>query len=148
MITETTIDIAAPAGVVWDVYAAVTGWPGWTTSVTRVEPLDGAELAVGRRFRIRQPRLPELVWEVTELDPGASWTWRQRSPGGTTLAFHQVSALDADHARVRLGLDQRGPVGVAAGLLTRRLTRRYLDTEARGLKARSEQQHRRDAATA
>ena len=37
----------------------------------------------GKRFEIKQPRLPKLVWEVTEVEPGVSWTWRQRSPGGT-----------------------------------------------------------------
>jgi hypothetical protein len=35
-------------------------------------------------------------------------------------------------------LEQACPVGQVVGLLTRRLTRRYLDTELRGLKSRCE----------
>ena len=49
---------------------------------------------------------------------------------------------------MRQQIDQRGPVGVAVGLLMRRLTKRYLEMEAHGLKARSEQLRRRDASTA
>jgi uncharacterized membrane protein len=148
MITETSIEIDAPAATVWDVYAAVEGWPSWTESVDAVTALDGAELQVGRRYEIRQPRFPRLVWEVTSVDPGRGWEWRQRSPGGTTLAHHRIEPLGADRARVTQGVDQRGPVGVAVGVLTRGLTRRYLDMESKGLKAASEAAHRRTGAQA
>ena len=35
-------------------------------------------------------------------------------------------------------LEQDGPLGPVVGLLTRRLTRRYLDIEVRGIKQRCE----------
>ena len=143
MITDTSIEIDAPSSTVWDVFSDVERWPGWTTSVSRVVALDGPGIEAGRRFRVKQPRMPDLVWEVTEAEPGVSWTWRQRSPGGTTLATHEVEALGADRTLVRQRIDQRGPLGVAVGILMRRLTRRYLALEAEGLKRRSEDEHRR-----
>jgi uncharacterized membrane protein len=146
MITESSIEIDAPAAVVWDVFADVERWAAWTASVRAVEALDGPGIAVGQRFRIDQPRFPKLVWEVTAVEPGTAWTWRQRSPGGTTLAVHEVEPLGEARTLVRQRIDQRGPIGVLVGLLTKSLTRHYLDLEARGLKARSEEQHR-DAAT-
>lgn len=146
MITESSIEIDAAPEVVWPVFADVEQWPSWTASVRRVTPLDGAELAVGRRFEILQPRFPRLVWTVTELDPGRGWTWRQRSPGATTLAVHEVLPLDGGRRTlVRQRIDQRGPGGVLVGLLTRGLTRRYLTMEADGLKRASEAQTRRTA---
>jgi uncharacterized membrane protein len=145
MITESSTEIAAPAAVVWDVFADVEHWPEWTTSVERLVALDGPSLEVGKRFEIKQPRLPRLVWEVTQLTPGVTWTWRQRSVGGTTLATHEVTALDGDHTLVRQRIDQRGPVGVTVGLLMRRLTRRYLTLEGEGLKTRSEERARHGA---
>jgi uncharacterized membrane protein len=150
MITDSSVEIEAPAAVVWDVYADVARWPEWTASVTSVVPLDGPEIEVGRRFEIKQPRMPKLVWEVTEVDPGASWTWRQRSPGGTTLATHEVVPQGDDATLVRQRLDQRGPIGVLVGVLMLRLTKRYLALESQGLKASSEQRQlrRRDASTA
>jgi hypothetical protein len=138
VITEGRVEVAASAAAVWSVFADVERWPEWTASVDRLVALDGPGLEVGKRFAISQPRFPRLVWEVTEVDPGAAWTWRHRSPGGTTIAVHEVVALGPDRTLVRQRIDQRGPVGVLVGLLVRPLTRRYLDMEARGLKARVE----------
>ncbi|MBE1547179.1 putative membrane protein [Mycobacterium sp. OAS707] len=141
MITDCGVAIDAPADVVWEVFSDVERWPEWTASVTRIVALDGPGLAVGKRFEIKQPRMPKLVWEVTELVPGSSWTWVQRSPGGRTVARHDVTAESDIRTQVRQQLDQRGPLGALVGLLMRGMTRRYLDLEAAGLKAASE--HRR-----
>lgn len=144
MITQCAIEIDAPAAVVWDVFSDVERWPEWTASVTRLAALDGPELAVGRRFELKQPRMPKLVWEVTEISPGRSWSWQQRSPGGLTVACHDVTPMSDGRTRVRQQIDQRGPVGVAVGVFMRRMTKRYLDLEAAGLKGRSEQLYRLD----
>lgn len=139
MITRSSVEIDAPASRVWDVFSDVERWPEWTDSVTRLVALDGPGLAVGKRFEIKQPRLPKLVWEVSEVSPGASWTWVQRSPGGSTRARHDVIADGEGHSLVRQELDQRGPVGGLVGRLMLRTTKRYLEMEAQGLKARAEQ---------
>lgn len=146
MITDSSVEIDAPTTVVWDVFVDVERWPEWTASVERIVALDGAGIEVGKRFEVKQPRMPNLTWEVTEVDPGVSWTWRQRSRGGTTFASHEVVAQGADRTLVKQRIDQRGPIGVMTGVLMRRLTKRYLDLEGQGLKACSEQVRRRDAA--
>ena len=148
MNTDSSVEIDAPASVVWDVFSDVEGWPDWTASVDTVTGLDGPDIRIGRRFEIKQPRLPKVAWAVTELAPGVSWTWRQRSFGATTLATHEVIAQGPNCTLVRQRIDQRGPLGVIVGLLMRRLTKRYLGLEAEGLKARSEQRVRADAAPA
>lgn len=145
MITETSIEIDAPAATVWDVYTAVEGWPRWTESVTEVTALDGADLEVGRRYAIAQPKFPKLEWEVTSVEPGQGWTWQQRSPGGTTVAHHVIEPLGDGRTKVTQGVDQRGPIGVVVGVLARGLTRRYLDMESKGLKAAAEAAHRSGA---
>ena len=142
MMNENNVEIDAPARSVWDVYTYVERWPDWTASVTRVAPLDGSGIEVGKRFEIKQPHLPKVVWEVTQLDPGVSWTWRQRSPGATTLGRHEVLAQDDDRTLVRQSIDQRGPIGVIVGVLMLRLTKRYLRLEAAGLKQHSERLRR------
>ena len=144
MITDCGVDIDAPATVVWDVFSDVERWPEWTASVTSLVALDGPGIAVGKRFEIKQPRMPKLVWEVTDVEPGRSWTWVQRSPGGLTKASHDIEPLSDRRARVRQQIDQGGPVGALVGLVMRSMTRRYLDLEAAGLKARSEHMHHLD----
>jgi uncharacterized membrane protein len=86
MITDNGIEIEAPAPIVWDVFVDAERWPEWTASVTRIVTLHGPGIDVRKRFEIKQPRLPKLVWEVTEVEHGTSWTWRQRSFGGSTSA--------------------------------------------------------------
>jgi len=142
MITDSSVEIDAPAALVWDVFTDVERWPEWTASVTRIVALDGPGLAVGRRFAIKQPRMPKLVWQVTEILPGASWTWVQRSPCGSTLARHDVVAAADSRTLVRQRLDQRGPAGALVGRLMHGMTKRYLELEAQGLKKRSEQRRR------
>ena len=142
MITDCSFEINAPAELVWDVFSDVERWPEWTASVTRLTGLDGPDIAVGKRFEIKQPRMPKLVWTVTEVKPGTSWTWVQRSPGGSTVARHDVIATTNNHTLVQQQLDQRGPIGAVVARLMRKMTIRYLDLEAQGLTARSEERRR------
>jgi uncharacterized protein YndB with AHSA1/START domain len=139
MITESSVEIDAPASLVWDVFTDVERWPEWTASVTRLVALDGPGLAIGKRFEIKQPKLPKLVWEVTDVAPGVSWTWAQRSGGGSTLAHHTLTPIAEGRTLVHQALDQQGLGGAIVGRLMRRTTGRYLEMEAQGLKSRSEQ---------
>lgn len=139
MITECDVEIEAPAALVWEVFTDVERWPDWTASVTRIVAMDGPGIARGKRFQIKQPRMPRLAWEVTEVVEGQSWTWVQRSPGGVTTARHIVTPVADGRTQVRQELDQGGPIGGLIGRLMQGTTRRYLDMEAQGLKARSEQ---------
>jgi uncharacterized membrane protein len=138
MNTEATITINAPASRVWAVFTDVPRWPSWTPSVTSVEPLDGAAIDVGHRFKIKQPKLLALVWEVTDVDAPRSWTWIARSPGATTSATHEVSPRGASGCVVTQTIEHGGGLGIVVGFLTRRITRRYLSQEGNGLKTATE----------
>jgi uncharacterized membrane protein len=146
MITEDSVEIDATAQLVWEVFSDVERWPEWTASVTSLIGLDGPALAVGRRFAIKQPGMQKLVWRATEIDPGSSWTWVQRSPGVLVSARHDVIARPGGRTLVRQQLDQRGVLGAFVGRLMVKKTKRFLELEARGLKARSEQLSRANGA--
>jgi len=146
MIAEDSVEIDAPAQLVWEVFSDVERWPEWTASVTSLIGLDGPALAVGRRFAIKQPGMQKLVWRATEIDPGSSWTWVQRSPGVRVSARHDVIAQPGGRTLVRQQLDQRGVLGALVGRLMVKKTKRFLELEAQGLKARSEQLSRANGA--
>ena len=136
---EATIEITAPAQRVFDVYSDVEHWPEWTESVTSVQRLDEGPLRIGSRARIRQPRLPTAEWEVTDLVPGQSFTWVARGPGIISTGSHVVASTDREgQVTATASLEQAGALGWLIGLLTKRLTDRYLQIEVRGLKARCE----------
>jgi uncharacterized membrane protein len=148
MIVQSSIEIEAPAAAVWDVYTDVERWAEWTASIERIVALDGPGIEVGKRFEIKQPRLPKVVWQVTAVEPGVGWTWRQRSPGATSIADHRVVDGGAGSTVVHQRIEQRGPVGAVIGRLMRRTTERYLNLEGQGLRARVAQHLGRDAASA
>jgi uncharacterized membrane protein len=138
MFNEDSVGIDALPQLVWDVFSDVEHWPDWTASVTSLAGLDGPALAVGKRFAIKQPGMQKLVWKVTEIDPGTSWTWVQRSPGVLVTARHWVIAQPGGRTLVRQQLDQRGALGALVGRAMAKKTKRFLELEAQGLKARSE----------
>jgi hypothetical protein len=95
-------------------------------------------MRLGARVRIRQPRLPTVVWEVTKWEPGRSWTWTVTSPGARTDASHVLTVVGGG-TLAEQQIASSGPLGRLAAILLRSLTQRYLATEAAGLKQRCEQ---------
>ncbi len=135
---EDSIAIVAPREYIWSVLIDVARWPEWTASMTRLQFVTGDRIAVGSRVKIKQPRMPAVVWEVTEVEPGQSFSWQARSAGMTTIATHRLTPGPAGDMAVRLGIRQRGALGWLVGLLLARMTRRYVRMEAEGLKRRCE----------
>lgn len=136
MHVETAVDINAGPETVWKLLTDVERWPDMTASIDRVELLDGP-IALSARARVHQPKLPAAVWTVTEFDENRIFTWESRALGVTTVAAHEITPANGT-TRLRLTLDQKGPLAPVIALLTGRLTRRYVTMEATGLKAKAE----------
>lgn len=133
MILRSTEPIDRPAEEVFAVYVDVERWPEWTPTVTEVRRFDAGPLAVGSQALVRQPRLPPTVWTVTDLVPGRRFTWRSRRPGLVSFGSHLVEPLGQGCAATA-EIEFLGPLAPVVGRLASRLTRRYLDLEARGLR--------------
>ncbi len=132
------VDINAGLDRCWDVLADVTTWPQWTASMTSVERLDDGPLRVGSQVRIKQPRMPVLVWEVTELHEGSDFAWAAHSPGARTVGVHRIAANSDGSTRMTLEIQHDGPLAGVVRALTSARTRRYMGMEAAGLKAAAE----------
>jgi len=134
---ERSIEIAASPDVIWSTLSDVERWPEWTHSVSEVERLDAGDFGVGSRARVKQPGMPRLVWEVTEYAPGEVFSWASKIPGVTTTGGHHLTTT-GNSVTVTLMLDQEGFLAPVVWRLTGSRSRRYVQTEAEGLKRRSE----------
>ncbi|KPI06578.1 Polyketide cyclase/dehydrase [Actinobacteria bacterium OV450] len=131
---KVTVDVAAAPERVWEVLADIEGWPRWTVSKTSVRLLSGGPVAVGCEAEVRQLKLATEVWQVTEMEAGRSFEWRSLNPVFTTISTHRIEPLGAGRSRVVLGLQQKGFMAPLLALAYGKLTRRYVDMEAAGLK--------------
>jgi uncharacterized membrane protein len=134
---EHTIDIDAPAETVWAALADVPAWPKWTESVSTAEWVGDRGLAMGHAARIKQPKLRATTWTITAVDEGRSFTWEAKSPGFRIVASHVVVPRGSG-VTVTLSTDVSGPLAPIVGALTAKIGKRYVATEAEGLKRYSE----------
>lgn len=133
-------EIAAPAAHVWPILADVENWPQWAESFTRIARFDSGPLDVGARVTIKQPRLPEGEWTITEWEPGRSFKWTMRRAGLAATGDHWLEEK-ADGCAFEQSLLFEGVIGSIAARLSRSLIRRYMAMEANGLKTISERTH-------
>jgi uncharacterized membrane protein len=134
---EKSLDITAPQQHVWDVLSDLEAWPRRIDTVETVELLTPSPLAKGSRVRLKQPKLPEGVWDITVWDPPSYFEWTQKTSGITSVAGHRVEGLGEGRARLTLTLDMRGFL-IPVALFYRGLTNRYMNLEAEGMKRAAE----------
>jgi len=135
---EQSIDIDAPQQRVWDVLSDLEAWPQRIETVDFVELLTPAPLGEGSRVRLKQPRLPEGIWEITVWDAPSYFEYRQQTGGVTSVAGHRVGALDDGRSRLTLTLEMKGLLVPVVALFFRGLTNRYMTIEAQGMKRAAE----------
>lgn len=131
------IDIAAPPRTVWEVIRDVERWHEWTPSITSIKRLDAGPLRVGSRAAVQQPKLPKNDFTVTTLEDDRGFDWESKSPGLRGVGHHWIEPI-ATGSRVTLGVDFRGVFAPLVRIIYGRLTQRYIQLEADGLKRRIE----------
>lgn len=135
---EESIDIEAEQQRVWDVLSDLEAWPRRIETVDVVELLTAAPLAKGSRVRLKQPKLPEGIWNITIWHAPSRFEFCQKSGGVTSVADHRVEALEGGRSRLTLSLEMRGLLIPVIALFYKDLTSRYMALEAQGMKRAAE----------
>jgi hypothetical protein len=137
---EYSTSTTTPASIerAWSALIDVLDYPQWTQSITAVTPLDTAGLAVGSRFRVKQPGMPARVWQVSEVVPHRSYVWETSSPGVRTLGQHWLDQASDGGTRITMRVEQTGALASLVWALTGARTRRFLGLEAAGIRAAAE----------
>jgi hypothetical protein len=133
----TIVDIAAPPARVWAVIRDVERWHEWTPSITMIRRHDRGPLRVGSRATVQQPKLPRNDFIVTRLEEDRGFDWQTTSAGLTGVGHHWIEPAGTG-SRATLGVTYRGFLAPVVRLVYGRLTQRYIEREAVGLKRRAE----------
>jgi len=128
-----SIDIDAPVERVWAATVDIERWPDWTPTVKRARRLGSAQMGVGSRVLIEQPKLPPALWLVSALEPGRNMILKSGLPGMRVMAHHRLEPKGAGCA-VTLSVHFEGLFGGLLERWTSELNQRYLELEADGLK--------------
>ena len=136
---EKSIDIDAPQQRVWDVLSALEAWP------QRIETVDVVELLTSGADRQRQPRAARAA-EATRGLPGTSRSGMRRptSSGHRSRPARPASPATASKRWKTAGhvstltLDMRGLLIPIMTLFYKKLTNRYMNLEAEGMKRAAE----------
>lgn len=94
-------DIGAPVDVVWELLVDPERWPEWGPTV-RNATIDGAgRLAAGATGTVTTVVGIDLPFEITEWDPGRTWSWRV---AGIAATSHAVEPTGANTCRAGFGV--------------------------------------------
>jgi uncharacterized membrane protein len=89
---EHVIEIAAPIERVWALTVDVERWPEVSPrTMQSVRWLDGGEVRIGRRARVKQPMQRATTWTVADLHEPHRFAWTARVLGTQMTASHELS---------------------------------------------------------
>lgn len=120
----------------WAVLSAVDRWPEWLPTVDRVDVLDQAAIALGRRYRVHQPRLRPALWRISQVEAPHGFAWESRTLGLVSLADHRLEEAAAGRLRLSLSIAMRGPLTPLVRRAYGDLIQDYLTQEAAALERR------------
>lgn len=110
---RTSVDINAPAAVVWAVLSDVEAMPQWTKSMSNVRREDSGT-SLWAPAVVTQPRLGTGRWTVTVCTPLRSFAWVVSRPGITTAGIHLLEPTQ-DGVQVTLTVEQSRAPGSSRG---------------------------------
>lgn len=129
-------EVAAPAGRVWAVMTDVDRTPDVLSSVRTVERIDGGDrFGVGtqwRETRMMMGRESTELMQVTDIDPGRSYTIEAASRGSRFATLLTVEPRDDDRSRVTMMLEI-WPTGLAGRIAAATVGRLLRGTIRKGL---------------
>ena len=116
--------------------ADVERWHEWTASITAIERRESGPLRLGASARVTQPKVPSVVWVVTDLQPGRSFTWVAGNLLFRSTGSHTVEPRLGGGSVATLTVRSRGLLLPLLRSRIEPLTRDYVALEAAGLKRR------------
>jgi hypothetical protein len=122
---EALTELAAPASVIWELWADPQRWGDWNPAIV-TSCIDGP-FAAGSRARIRFRGRPAMRFVITAVEPERRFVDETRLPGARMGHEHRIDAA-ARVTLVRHRIYFDGPLASVWGRLMGRRIRRDLQT--------------------
>lgn len=131
MASRITAAATSEAGTeqLWELVSDLERWQDHLDTFTSVTALQPGPTRVGSRFRVRQPGLSAVVYEVTQWWEGVGFVWETRGPGLVGTAEHEISPLQ-DGSRLELTYTWTGPLARVARRVAGPRAKRMVELEA------------------
>ncbi len=137
-VIEAEADIQRSPEDVFDYCSDHTHEPEWNTKMKAVEKLTDAPMGVGARYRMEFTSAPSVVSECVRFERPSVWEMVGRSRAMRSGWRGRVLPEgDGAHLLLRMEIQLRGLLGLAAPLLRRRM-RPELERDIATIKARLE----------
>jgi len=97
--SETSIDIDAPASVVWNLLAVTKDKSSWSTSMQSIDGdiKEGGQVTINFKFMGLDFAVPHTV---CNFEDGVQWSWCDEVDHGISLDhLYRVEAIDATHSK-------------------------------------------------
>lgn len=92
--------VDAPADRIWELFTDTHAWPHWGPTVLDVASLSRF-IGPGARGSVKTPLGIWVAFQITEFDPGRSWSWRVL---GVPITGHVVEPLSESSSRATITL--------------------------------------------
>ncbi|KIM10926.1 MAG: hypothetical protein KU37_07360 [Sulfuricurvum sp. PC08-66] len=134
MMYESSVTIKASKEKIWNELSQVSTWALWIPTVSDIKPLDGEELALGRRFLVSQPKLKPTKWTVNKLEPYERFDWVAKMLGLKMVAEHIIIEESPSRCTVVLRFGFEGIFAKFAVKSYGELTQNYINQESLAIK--------------
>lgn len=133
----------ARAEQLWEFIGQLSRWDDFLPTISSITAKTvGRQTGIGSRFALKQPGIPQMIYEITEWVPGERFTWVASFPGVRTVGTHTITPT-TNGCLLNLGLSWEGPISTVVTRLFERRTNRYVQLEADTFVALAEQQEQK-----
>lgn len=127
---EVTRFVRVDPGALWRLVSDVDRWDELLPTIDEVTRLSApGPVAVGARFRVRQPGIPTADYEITDWRTGTGFTWESSGLSMRATASHVLDPVEGGTS-LTVGIRWSGPAAWLARALLARKARGYLQAEA------------------
>ena len=110
---EHSIETAAPAEAIWQLFRDVAGWPRWNAGIASIA-IDGP-FADGTWFTMQPPGETPLRSQLLEVRENAGFVDRTEIGDLTVEVAHRITPLAGGRTRITYAVDASGPDAAGIG---------------------------------